>query len=57
MMKRNSKAAEWMNKAGSLQLMEGVLPTMVQSGLGSYAGWRASIGRMKTLGSYGRMML
>ncbi|TWF40340.1 YD repeat-containing protein [Chitinophaga polysaccharea] len=38
MVGRNANAADWMQKSGSFTLMEGLMPTMVQSGLGAYSG-------------------
>lgn len=38
MVGRNANAADWMQKSGSFELMEGLMPTMVQSGFGAYAG-------------------
>ncbi len=40
MINRHSASAGWRSKALSIEAMEGVLPVLVSSGLGSYAGFR-----------------
>lgn len=37
---RNPQAADWMSKSSSMEVMEGLLPVMVQAGFAEYAGFR-----------------
>ena len=42
MVSRNSNAKDWQEKAGSMALMEGIMPIAVQSAFSSYLGFRFS---------------
>ncbi|PWV55760.1 hypothetical protein C7475_101267 [Chitinophaga sp. S165] len=40
MLSRNPKSADWMSNASSMEVMEGLMPVAVSSGVGSWAGTR-----------------
>ncbi|NML38409.1 hypothetical protein HHL17_14470 [Chitinophaga sp. G-6-1-13] len=40
MRKRNPQASDWLAKSSGIEVMEGVLPVLVQSGMGSWIGFR-----------------